>query len=244
MSWGFVQATGVEATGSGVTSLSKAFGSNCTAGNFLVLGAADYGMGASPTGTDTLSNTYAKAIQSGSASESAAILSAHCALSGANTVTYHPTSGTVYPGIAIAEFSGGGSVTTDNTNTGATGGGTTKTWNSVTVSGTDLIIAVMQTGVAAAYPYTAGGGTTLGYGGQYTSGSEGIALLYALNAVATASPAITNSSSENPLDFCRGVIQGGCGRGRHIAVLPRHHGPDAAPSRTPRRSIYRALLLN
>lgn len=88
-----------------VTSTSKAFASNVTAGNLLVVLTSSTGLGTTPTPTDTLGNIYqllANKINSGG-NPTTGLFACINKLTGANTVSF-AISGGILGGIAVAEF--------------------------------------------------------------------------------------------------------------------------------------------
>jgi hypothetical protein len=107
MAISFVQAA--SNTAGSTNTLSKAFTSNNTAGNCLiVIGNANYS-NVTYTISDTLGNTYAGAPGSPelySGSQSSYIWYAANCTAGANTVTIVPSSGGVNIGLVILEYSG------------------------------------------------------------------------------------------------------------------------------------------
>lgn len=129
----FIQGTGVESAGA-VASLARAYGSNVTAGNVLMVGIATFrsaGSGATISSvTDTLSNSWARCVEAtfnsvGSGDDSVCIAiwaTQSIAAGGACTVTVTPNAN-AFMGIVIAEASNVARPTTGVTATGAGGTG-------------------------------------------------------------------------------------------------------------------------
>lgn len=130
----FVQGTGIVASGS-VTSVSKAFASNVTAGNCICVGChSDSGKGGTNASvwSSSPANTFTHGVtDAGGHCNNSYVL--NCA-SGATTITFTPTSSD-YCAIAIGEFSGiatsaagdGSNSNTNNTANPAAGNITTTT---------------------------------------------------------------------------------------------------------------------
>ena len=205
MSWAHIQGTGTQAAGA-VTSLSVAFGSNITSGNMIATGVATY-----CTPTDTLTatdnaggggNTYTSDTTAVVGSNNYWVTISHAPITLGTgtkpTVTWTAsgTSPTMYPSIAIDEFSYGGTLSVDshvsyNNTTVSTA---SPSVGSLTVTGNDLIYAVL--GFDASAPtVTAGSGLTLSYSAGCVNGqAEGIAAEYQLNATTTVNPSWTLSA--------------------------------------------------
>lgn len=134
-------------TGSNVSSLSKAFASNVTLGNLIVV-CAGTRSNALPSGgcSDSLGNTYSQAVVSsnsqGSYTRYAAIYYAVVTAAGACTVTVTPSAdGQIV--MSISEFSGcAGSSPLDVTNSG-TGNSAAPSSGSVSPNGSDLLVGAM-----------------------------------------------------------------------------------------------------
>jgi hypothetical protein len=148
MAAAYVQGTGLQSSGS-VASLSKAFTSNVTAGNLIVVGGVGNGETLLTTGsaTDGLLNTYTRDINradAGAQTTQCAIYSAPVTTGGACTVTLDPT-GSDFVDIAIAEFSGMDISGTrlDTSNFGDANGTNAATGNLVT-STTTAIVGILS----------------------------------------------------------------------------------------------------
>lgn len=138
-----VQGTGIQSVGS-VASLAKAFTSNLTAGNLVVVGGVSYSKVLTATSaTDSRSHTYTRdASETGAATGQADVYSTPNVTAGACTVTLTPSSSS-YLSIVMAEVSG--AATSSHLDVAATGTGTSTgpvTGNLVTTQA-DYIFAVM-----------------------------------------------------------------------------------------------------
>jgi hypothetical protein len=194
-----VQQTGISSTGA-VSSQPKAFTSNVTSGNVLIVNASGFivtgSTGPTLTATDTQGNTYtidesASFLISGSTSVTNAIFRTTASSTGANTVTVASSTG-AFISFDLSEYNvSSGTFTVDATSSG-NGTSSTPQTGSLILSGTDLV-------VAGFYPnsnlltYTAGTGFTLGY----TNNSPGTAFIseYALSVTGTITPFCTMNGS-------------------------------------------------
>ena len=135
------------ATVSFATTVSVAYSSNPTAGNFLCASVGSDGAFATPTFTDNNSNTWADAVLSddGGGCKNKTGYAANCN-AGATTVTGNKSSNGAM-GLAIAEYSGIATVSPlDQTNTGG-GFGTDISTSSVTTTQADELLVGVVTGV-------------------------------------------------------------------------------------------------
>lgn len=118
-----VQTGNVGNTSTGA-SLSKAFGSNTTAGNLIVVGMTyDISTSPVPTCSDSAGNTYSSVVVNANPgdSQSAAACWAQNIVGGADTVTVNWTNSPCCRGIQISEFSGVAAVNAADVTAGANG---------------------------------------------------------------------------------------------------------------------------
>jgi len=151
MAIAFVQAAQPTGTGSGATTLAKAFTSNNTAGNFLFVTANIHITAGTGTLTvsDSLGNTYTQAPNSPvtQSPEQSYVWYVPSCLSGANTVTVTAT-GTVagYIQLGILEYSGvATSNPVDTYGSNSAGAGATITASTIgsTTNANDLVLLMM-----------------------------------------------------------------------------------------------------
>jgi len=158
----FIQGTGIQSVGS-VASVSKAFASDVTSGNCLVVGCIASGTvdWTAAMVTDTLTNTYTQAIRINTTANDAEMQIARVlssASGGPCTVTIDMTASDVQS-IGIAECSltsGAANATATGQNTGTA----VVTGNIVTTGGVDVIIFALASHDGAT--------TTMAEGGTYT----------------------------------------------------------------------------
>ena len=164
----FVQSANNENNGGCGTTLSKAFTSNTTAGNFIAVATAFYG-GTSVSSVSDTHNTYTSSGTAASfPSDGAwqiAIYYAKNIAGGAETITITYAASTTYCGMAILEFSGvHATAPTDVYDTTGTGAGSTTDWTTASFSSAvndEVALAVSGNNNGGAGPYTAGSGYTL-----------------------------------------------------------------------------------
>lgn len=219
MSWAHVQGGGTNSLSFGVTSLSATFVSAVTSGNLLVSGSATYLGGGSDTYTvtdnkanswtrdTTLPGTLSVAVQGHTIAGSS--------VSGlAVTWTESPNPG--FPAISIDEFSftGTGAAESVISQSGTTGTAAPAV-GSLTVTGTDLIYAVLgyfsNTTVTPAL--------TAAFAAAYAAGqSMGINVQYKLNATTSVNPSWALGASETC--FRCGVAFKGTAGGSRALFFP------------------------
>ncbi len=197
MSWTHVQGTGAAASEAGDASIVATFGSSVTAGNLIVVCIANYGSFTPVVSDSKNSVDYTLAANEISGSFQSLIYYYIPLIGGTGFEISAVAGGESYFAISIDEysFSPGASISVDS-NAGATGSASPATLASaLTVSGTDLIVAVTQ---CPAYgTYTVGSGFTAGYTNNYAAGnSMGIGTEYLLNETSNVNPtmAVTASS--------------------------------------------------
>jgi hypothetical protein len=221
MSWAHVQGTGVQSTSGAVNSLSVSFASSVTAGNLAVSGIATYipNQDTYCLVSDNKSNTWAEDTPNFLITEASCIGHSVVTTGGTSfTVTWKTdenSGGTSpnasYTSICIDEFSFTGTVSVDSQQTAQTTV-STKTptvGTALTVTGNDLIYALMEFDL-----YSAGGTTSFtpmsGFTNAYTAqwnsaGGEGIWAMYELNATSGVDPSWTITSTNTPNTTCCAV---------------------------------------
>lgn len=124
--------------GAGVSTCQKAFGSNNTAGNFLVVHCRYGATGRTVTITDTVGNTYvgnASSVNSSNVTDGATEniqWTIAPAIAGANTITCTVSGATSTMRLIISEFSGVGSGNPKDQSTATSSTGTTPASGSIT----------------------------------------------------------------------------------------------------------------
>lgn len=137
----YVQGTGLQSEGS-VASLAKAFDSNVTAGNLILVGASTYNSDPN-TVTDGLANSYTRDVIENASLRKTAIFSSPDITGGACTVTLNPVAST-YLGVVISEFSGAAtSSVLDDSATGRDTSTDIDTGN-IVASDADIIFGVLS----------------------------------------------------------------------------------------------------
>ena len=195
MSWARVQGTGAQVSSGSTTTLTATFASAVTAGDLIVVGVSG-ASGTTPTVQDNKNSTnYTKAIANATDSFIFYYVAPVGGSGFAVTVNFGAAS---YSSISIDEFSftSGATISVDSTGNSGGSAGTATLGGNLTVSGTDLIIASVQSTASATY--TAGSGFTLGYTVNYASGTAfGIASEYLLNETSNINPTLGITSSWN-----------------------------------------------
>jgi len=198
MAFTHVQGTGIAASSSGLTE-AKAFVSNVTIGNLIVITATGLQVGAGPTlsvSDSPQTNTYIQDVSHtntyGSESANVAIFHTLASATGALTVTITASSSS-FISLSIDEYSFvGASPNVGSTSVGV-GSSSTPTCGGLAISGTSLVVAsydIHTTGLT----YTAGSGFTLGFTNN-TTATEPIVSQYNVSVISPVAPSITLSSS-------------------------------------------------
>ncbi len=158
-----VQSTGVSSSGS-VASVSKAFTSNVTSGNFLaIVGISDDandGGNSAANFSSSPSNTFSYSVSSPSEHVNSSYVTS--AASGSTTITFTPDTG-AYCGLAIAEFSGVDATPADGTPAGNTDNTTNPTTSNITTTAAGLLIAAVRVNSGRAMTEDSGSGWNLIY---------------------------------------------------------------------------------
>jgi hypothetical protein len=179
MTWSLVQASGADSTnGSGVPSFAKAYGSNVTAGNLLVVGVGAF----KPiTGIlDTQGNTWASLIGNVPATNTfSALFWCVAKASSANIVTV--AGSTFFPGVGVAEFAfGAGKVpTVDGLSANWNTSGASLATQTFPLNASDLVVGVIAGDVNPTF--TVGTGFTAAYNSVGGAGAEATCFQYWLN---------------------------------------------------------------
>lgn len=193
MTIAYVQGTGI--TGSG-TSLSKAFVSNVTGGNFIAVAISVYNAvfaNAITSVTDNLGNTYVLDVSKSSFGPtlSMGIYRALNITGGACTVTVN-CNGAQYLTFGIAEFSGVATVSALDVTNSANGTSTTPSVG-LTTTDTDVILGVESQNATGSI--TEGSGYSLIY--EYeTNANTTISFIYRIAASGSYTPNWTLAASQ------------------------------------------------
>lgn len=173
MAIAFVQSGSAGA--SGALSISKAFPSPNTAGNFLIAAVHVFNNGPGPgtiTVTDSKGNTWTKATGSytyGSGLGTEQIWYCENCAAGSNTVTATcGTSSSNFPGISIAEYSGMLTSSSFDAQNHGTGTGTSKSSGNVTATGLSDLLIALSDDVTGGSTETPGAGWTLRETGAFS----------------------------------------------------------------------------
>lgn len=231
MSWGLVTGNnglGVQATGP-TTTISMSFVNAVSSGDMAVVGMSTYLYNTADAATVTdnkTGNTWANDTGHSTGHFDAEILHSVIANGGSGFAVTVATPHNGFPSISLDEFSGGGAATVDSfiacpattsfTNVPAVG--------SLTVSGTDLIYAVL--GLDKGAP-TATPSLTAGYQAGYVSSqAEGIYAQYQLNATSAVNPAWSLSASET-IYACGVAYKAAGGAATSLVIRPFPSIPSA-----------------
>jgi hypothetical protein len=155
MAAAFVQGTGIQSVGS-VASVGKAFTSNVTAGNSIIVGGVT-ATADMPAGSVTGGGTYTRdVILQRATNERAAKFHAHSATGGATTVTLDATGSDVQS-IEIEEVSGLDTAGTVVTASGSNASSGNPVTGNLVTSGNCYVSGVMTNGAGSATTMTPGG---------------------------------------------------------------------------------------
>jgi hypothetical protein len=223
--WSRIQGSGNDSTGT-VSSITATFPSAVAAGDLLVVGLGQFNATPTTTVTDSLGNTYTRAVRaSGFAqAEILDIWYSIATVGGTGNVVTASFSTPVFANISIDEYnSGGGTILIDSTNFGQSLTSSTISI-ALNITGNDLLFGVATSSNTNGATFTAGSGFTLRHSQAFVSGTTvGYGNEDQLNVTNTV-PVVFNSSTSTNIQCAAVAFKLVTTGGASVRTRPMLHG--------------------